>query len=136
MQQLVKQKNITISYVAEGNYFYADWIGDQSEADIRGGGEQMIATMKRLKAQFGCTKVINDNRRVTGIWGHSVEWAANEWLPAMVAAGLESFAWILSPAAMTNMSGLRLRLKGGDTAAKIMSTFTDEQQAKNWLKGR
>jgi hypothetical protein len=133
---LHRSDKIVIEFEPTENWIYTDWIGTQSEKDIRAGGLQMIQAMKDMHAKNRCTKVLNDNRRVTGLWGHSVEWAEREWLPEMVAAGLKSFAWVLAKESLTNLSGLRLRLKASESSGDLMMAYSDIEEAKKWLLGR
>jgi hypothetical protein len=136
MTKLHEASNIVIEYDTAESWIYSEWIGPQSESDIRGGGHAMISAMRKMNAKYGCTRVLNDNRKVASVWGHSVDWAAKEWLPAMNAAGLKSFAWILSPQATINMSGLRMRLRAGPEVDEYMWTFGDAEEAKAWLRSR
>lgn len=133
---LHRSDKIVIEFEPTENWIYSDWIGTQSEEDIRAGGLQMIQAMKDMHAKNRCTKVLNDNRRVTGLWGHSVEWAAEEWLPEMVAAGLQSFAWVLAKQALTNLAGVRLRIKANEQSADLMTAYSDIEDAKEWLRAR
>lgn len=133
---LHRSDKIVIEYEPAEKWIYADWIGTQSEQDIRAGGLQMIQAMKDMHARCWCTKVLNDNRRVTGLWGHSVEWAEQEWLPEMVAAGLKSFAWVLAKQPLTNLAGVRLRIKANESSGDLMTAYADVEEAKTWLRGR
>jgi hypothetical protein len=132
---LHRSDKIVIEFETAENWIYTDWIGTQSEEDIRAGGLQMVRAMTDMHAKYGCTKVLNDNRRVTGLWGHSVEWAVQEWLPEMVAAGLKSFAWVLAKQSLTNLAGLRLRLKANESSGDLMTAYSDVEEAKKWLRG-
>ena len=128
--------NLVILFESEQNLIYANWLGPQDETAIRAGGTAMIDAMNAMSRAHGCTKVLNDNRQVEGVWGHSVDWAAKEWLPAMVDAGLASFAWVLSKTAVVNMSGVRMRIRADTSTTETMATFPDEATAQSWLASR
>jgi hypothetical protein len=133
---LHESPNLVIAFEPAHALIYANWLGAQDEAAIRGGGAAMLEAMRAMHQAHGCTKVLNDNRQVEGVWGHSVDWAAKEWLPAMVDAGLSSFAWILSKMALVNMSGVRMRIRVDANATELMATFPDEDSARAWLASR
>jgi hypothetical protein len=131
---LYQGPKLKLSYDPREDWLYARWIGTQSERDIRKGGMAMLQAMRGVAERYRCGRVLNDNREVVGSWSHSLQWAASDWLPQMVAAGLRRFAWVLSPDAYAALSSLRMTSSAGDLAGEAIRTFSDVAEATDWLR--
>ena len=127
LQTLFEDATITIAYDHLNEWLYADWHGDQNLTSVQGGAGEVM----RLLVQQRCSKVLNDNTRVTSMWSEAAEWGGREWFPAMTAAGLRYFAWVYSPNIYSRLStDLTLQFTSGNA---IVSTFDDIETAKAWL---
>ena len=122
-----RNKYFSISCEEGNDVMNVVWVGHQDMHSVKHGGMLMIDYLKRNK----CNKVFNDNREVLGTWSEASDWAATTWLPQMEQAGLQYFAWVLSPSAFSQLSAI----KSADNSEKSanISFFSDAQQAMDWL---
>lgn len=97
---IYSQDFIGISYDPATSILYVDWKGYQSEESVKQGCREILASMVR----HGCYLVLNDNTHVKGIWTFAAHWVGAEWFPKMKSAGLKKFAWIYSPAKLSQVS--------------------------------
>lgn len=125
---LLKEKSIVLEYDSENQWIQADWIGYQTVDSVKHGCEKILEFL----IQYKCSKVLNDNTNVTGIWSGASAWVGGDWLPRMAKAGLRQFAWVYSPSAFsrlsTNESLRNLNQK------EIAKTFDDIDTARAWLR--
>ena len=127
LQTLFEDSSIVIAYDHLNEWLYADWRGDQDLASVQSGAGEIM----RLLIQQRCSKVLNDNTRVTSMWSEAAEWGGKEWFPAITAAGLRYFAWVYSPNVYSRLStDLTLQFTTGNT---VVSTFDEIETAKAWL---
>lgn len=127
LQTLFEDSSIVIAYDHLNEWLYADWRGDHNLATVQQGCGEIL----RLLAQQRCSKVLNDNTRVTSMWSEAAEWSGKEWFPAMTAAGLRYFAWVYSPNIYSRLStDLTLQFTSGNV---IISTFDEIATANAWL---
>ena len=117
---------VTIEYIDQFHWLYADWRGYQTEHSIRTGCEKMLQAL----ISYQCSKVLNDSRNVVGIWTPASAWVGN-WLPRMKEAGLEYFAWVYSPGAMSRVTTDE-SIKNIDVSI-VVKTFEEIEAAKKWL---
>lgn len=127
---LYRASNIAIGYNSDENWLFAKWMGVQNFDDIKTGGLKMLELLKAKNAN----KVLNDNSEVKGTFAEGADWAAKEWLPKMVEAGLKHFAWILSPSTLSQMSAQTLVDAGKERNDDPIQTFADFDSAKEWLR--
>ena len=123
---LYQQPNLEIQWDEKFQWLYTDWIGYQTVPDIERGCEQIL----RLIAAKSCDSILNDNRRVEGIWTAAAEWVGKVWFADLRRAGLKNFAWIYSPARFSQLStdeALRHVPPG------VVKTFDDYETAVTWL---
>lgn len=122
-----------ISFDQARNVLVAVWSGYQNLETIKKGGEAILEAVKK----HGCGNIINDNTNVKGTWSFAFEWAANEWFPSMVGAGLKSFAWILSPDTLANKAVMTVT-QNMDTKKELINIFNPGAytQAYNWIQDR
>jgi hypothetical protein len=118
---------ITIEYNEQFSWIYADWKGYQTEHSVKEGCEKMLEALKA----FYCSKVLNDNTNVVGIWTPASAWVGANWLPRMKEAGLRYFAWVYSQSAMSRVSADE-SLRSTDVP-DIVKTFDDIESARQWL---
>ena len=127
LQLLLDEPHIAISYDHLNEWLYADWRGNQTLSTVQQGGGDLL----RLLGQQHCSKVLNDNRHVTGMWSEAAEWAGKDWFPTMLAAGLRYFAWVYSPDVYSRLStDLTLQFTPGNA---VVATFNDVELAGAWL---
>lgn len=118
---------VTIEYIDQFHGLYADWRGYQTEHSIMTGCEKMLEAL----IAYQCSKVLNDNTNVVGIWTPASAWVGGNWLPRMKEAGLEYFAWVYSPSAMSRVSTDE-SIKNTEVL-DIVKTFDEIEAAKKWL---
>ncbi len=127
LQILLDEPHVIIAYDDLNEWLYADWHGDQNLTSVQHGALELL----RLLEQQRCCKVLNDNTNVTSMWSEAAEWAGKDWFPAMMAAGLQYFAWVYSPNIYSRLStDLTLQLA---TGTPVVATFDDVDTAKAWL---
>ncbi|WP_201979978.1 hypothetical protein [Hymenobacter rubidus] len=127
LQTLLEAPHIIIAYDHLNEWLYADWQGDQDLRSVQHGALEIL----RLLQLQRCSKVLNDNTRVTSMWSEAAEWGGKEWFPAMTAAGLRYFAWVYSPNIYSRLStDLTLQFTAGNP---VVATFDDLETAKAWL---
>ena len=128
LQTLLKEPHITIVYDHEHEWLYANWLGNQNLTTVQTGALAML----RLIKEYRCRKVLNDNTYVTSMWSEAAEWGGKDWFPAMMAAGLEYFAWVYSPNTYSRLStDLTLQFTAG---VPVVATFDDLATATAWLE--
>lgn len=118
---------IIIEYDQENHWVYVDWKGYQTEQSVMTGCERMLDAVVLYK----CTKILNDNTNVVGIWTPAANWVGVNWFPRIQAAGVSYFAWVYSPSAMSRVSTDEA-LKNTVTP-DFIRTFFDINAAKSWL---
>ena len=124
---LFAEKNIQIFYDDQEEWLYVNWVGFQTVTSVMAGCEKMLEYLKAYK----CSKVLNDNSLVDGIWSGAARWGADSWFPRMREAGLEWFAWVYSPSVLSRLSTDKtLSLMEPD----YIKTFDDPEKARNWLR--
>jgi hypothetical protein len=123
---LYQQPNLEIHWDEKFQWIYADWMGYQTVAEIERGCEQIL----RLLTSKNCDSVLNDNRRVEGIWSAAAEWVGKVWFADMRRSGLRQFAWIVSPARMSQVSTDEVMRYVPPGLVKL---FDDYEPAVTWL---
>ena len=126
---LFRETYIEISFNQEAQWIYADWRGFQTVASVKAGCEKILQALQ-LKS---CTKVLNDNTHVQGIWSGASEWVAVDWFPRMRTAGMACFAWVYSPSVFSQLSTDKTL---NHTNEGFVKTFYDLKQATSWLQNQ
>jgi hypothetical protein len=121
---------ITIDYDIANHVIYANWKGYQTEGFIKKGCEKILEAM----VQFKCSRILNDNTNVIGIWTPAAPWVAVEWFPRMVDRGLKHFAWINSPSILSQVSANEALKLMPSIKVKVIRTFDDVTSGMEWLK--
>ncbi|WP_157578728.1 hypothetical protein [Pontibacter roseus] len=125
---LHRESNILIEYNHADDWIYINWRGFQSYDSVVAGCEKILECMQERQ----CTKILNDNTNVEGIWSGASKWVGQDWMPRMRAAGLECFAWVYSPSTFSRLSTDKT-LKNTEDASFI-KTFDDIETATDWLR--
>jgi hypothetical protein len=124
MKSLHHESNLQIVHLLNPNILYCNWTGPQTLEGIKQSG----AIILDLQAQYDFRKILHDNTQVVGAWHLAARWTAEEWFPAMVNAGMQHFAWVLSPNVFAETSAKRA-LPAGD----FVTTFKSYDEAFAWL---
>ncbi|WP_205502358.1 hypothetical protein [Rufibacter psychrotolerans] len=77
------------------------------------------------------SKLLNSNQNVIGSWDMALEWAQNEWAPAMRKAGLRYLAYVV-PASYYATLTVETLIQRIDDEFEIR-TFDKETDAEAWL---
>ncbi|GGK60469.1 hypothetical protein ACD591_12160 [Rufibacter glacialis] len=126
-QQIFNDSYISIVFHEEGQYVHADWIGFQTKQSVMDGCERIIEAMQH----FECSRVLNDNTHVEGIWSAAAEWVGSDWFPRLRQAGMLKFAWVYSPSMFSRLSTDKsLRFTYDTTGIEV---FENLEEAKQWL---
>jgi hypothetical protein len=67
---------------------------------------------------------------VVGIWNDASEWVAKDWFPRMRSAGLKHFAWVYSPARLSQISTDETLEHAEPGTAHLFHSLADAQR---WL---
>ncbi len=128
MDKLFYQDNIEIYYDPENNWIYVNWIGFQTTDSVKVGCGKILVYM----VTEACTKILNDNTLVEGMWSGAAKWGADIWFPDLRTNGLQAFAWIYSPSMLSRLSTDKTlsHAKQPD----YIRTFDDIEEAKAWLR--
>lgn len=116
---------VAVTYDDRG-FLYVNWRGYVCLPDVQEGCEVILRVVKK----FNCRCFINDNRELTGTWNQSLRWLSEDFMPRLVAAGLEKIAFIYSPDRSARYSLDRF-LEMNDQF--IGQTFEDYERAEQWL---
>ncbi|PKV75631.1 hypothetical protein [Pontibacter ramchanderi] len=125
---LHRQSNILIEFNHAEGWIYVNWRGYQNYDTVVKGCEKIL----ELLLETNCTKVLNDNTNVEGIWSGASKWVGQDWFPRMQAAGLECFAWVYSPSAFSRLSAEKSLQHTEDMS--FIKTFNDIEAASDWLR--
>ncbi|MDW7692629.1 hypothetical protein R9C00_12160 [Flammeovirgaceae bacterium SG7u.111] len=121
---LINKKNVKVEYFEDKGYIYVKWIGFQSTEKVIESGKEILAVFRTTK----CSKVINDNRLVTGPWSKASDWVEKEWFPQMISAGMKKFAWIFPDNVFAELSASKAMPDTG-----MVKKFDEYKSAENWL---
>lgn len=132
LQRLYKSSEIEIDLDEAERCLYVNWIGFQLVDSVKNGCEKMLDFVR----QYHCSKVLNDNTNVRGIWAGAAEWGATDWFPRMKEAGVKYFAWVYSPSFYSKMStDVTIENASEELLANnFIRTFFDYKEAQQWLQ--
>jgi hypothetical protein len=106
---------------------YADWAGVQDLQTLQRGSEQILL---HLQAEH-CSKILNDNTRVTSISAQARGWVEQGFLQQLAGVGLEYMAWVYAPdfnsRFSTDLTFLRI-------TRPVVVGFNDLVAAYAWLE--
>lgn len=120
---------ISIDYSHANGWIFVDWKGYQTEKSVMTGCEKMLEAMEK----FACSKVLNDNTNVLGIWTPAAAWVGSNWFPRMITSGLRQFAWVYSPSAFSRVSTDESLKHTPAPRPDIIRTFYRIDDAREWL---
>ena len=93
IERLDNDNYFEISYLETDGLIYTNWIGkDLTVKEVMIGSNLMLDYIKKYKA----TSMINDNRKLTGVWDEANEWIANVWTPQALSLGFKRISHIVS----------------------------------------
>jgi hypothetical protein len=125
---LYDSPTLTITYNYVDDWLYLDWHGKLDDDSIIAGALKLL----ELLQQERCTKVLNDNTHVTGLWADAARWGSNVFFPQLYTAGCRYFSWVHSPERYSQLSA---ELAVEQTSAGIIfMTFRDLATASEWLR--
>lgn len=125
---LYRESNILIEYNHADDWLYVNWRGYQNYDSVVAGCEMILNFLQDRQ----CTKVLNDNTNVEGIWSGASRWVGQDWMPRMQAAGLQCFAWVYSPSTFSRLSTDKTLKHTEDLS--FIRTFEDIEAASDWLR--
>lgn len=123
-----KEIYVTLTFEKEGGIVYVDWNGYLNVDLVKSGSEELLQMIKETKA----SKVLVDNRKVSGPWQSANEWYQTDWNPRAAKEGLTDMAVIMSDNIFTQLS-----LQGFTKVTQgvyAVCVFNSEPQARKWLK--
>lgn len=118
---------LSIEFDQKQGFIYSNWKGYQTESSVKNGCEKLLEALH----YFHCFKILNDNTNVVGIWTPASPWVGKNWLPRMLDNGLKAFAWVYSPAMLSQVSTDEA-LKHAPSTEEV-KTFRDIYSAIQWL---
>jgi hypothetical protein len=129
-EKLYASKTVDIEFDEQGQFIYANWKGFQTVENVKFNARKILDIMKDKKL----TRVLNDNRLVTGPWQGAAEWVAKEWFPQMFAAGMTHFALIQSTSVFSQLSAEKaLSVTDESWKKQGIRTFDDLEVARRWV---
>ncbi len=129
-EKLYTSKSLDIEFDEQGQFIYANWKGFQTVESIKSNAQKVLELLKQKKA----TRVLNDNRLVTGPWQGAADWVAKEWFPKMFAAGMTHFALIQSTSVFSQLSAEKTLAETNESWKKQgIRTFDDIEVARRWV---
>ncbi|HEX8532328.1 MAG TPA: hypothetical protein VF646_19965 [Cytophagales bacterium] len=125
-EKLFESPGLDVEFDPQQQYVYVNWKGFHCVESVKAGCETLLG----LLTEKQCKRVLNDNRLVCGPWMGAAEWAATDWFPRVYAAGVEQFAWIVSPNLLSLMSTEATQARNKNEKTR---TFDDAAKAAGWL---
>lgn len=122
---LLANPHLTISYEQDTQILFCRWHRRQSVETIQNNGGLILEKFKEKKAH----KILNDNLEVEGQWEDAIDWTTGYWFPAMTAAGLKYFAWVLSKDIFARVSAKR-----SGQRFNSVRFFRSHHYAYEWLR--
>ncbi len=126
---LYQAPNIQIYYDETENWLYVNWVGFQTVKLVKDSCEIMLD----LLVAECCTKVLNDNTLIEGMWSGAAKWGAFNMFPRLRAGGLEAFAWVYSQSVLSRLSTERT-INHMPEPPEYIKTFYELEEAKTWLR--
>jgi hypothetical protein len=118
---------LTISYDYLNDWLYLDWQGNLDDEAVMSGALQLLELLKQER----CSKVLNDNTRISGLWADAARWGGNVFFPQLYEAGCRYFSWVHSPERYSQLSA-DLAIEH-TSAGIVFMTFQDLRTATEWL---
>lgn len=128
LKPLYDAPTLTISYDYANDWLYLDWHGALDDDTVMAGALQLLELLKQEK----CTKVLNDNTRITGLWADAAKWGSDIFFPMLHEAGCRYFSWVYSPERFSQLSA-QLVVEHTTAGITIMP-FQSLNTATEWLQ--
>jgi len=125
---LYRNNFILIEFNHEDDWMSVNWRGIVNHHDVMAGCGEMLHFVKDRQIM----DILNDNTHVEGMWSGASKWIGEVWFPALREAGLQHFAWVLSPSTLSRLSTDKT-LKHTKSPDYI-KTFYDLDLAADWLR--
>lgn len=125
---IIQQPNLMVEYNHSDNWLYVSWCGFQPYDVVIDSCEKVLDAVLETR----CSRMLNDNTHIEGIWSGAAKWVALDWFPRMQAAGLERFAWVYPPSTFSRLSADRALQFMDDQS--FIRTFNDIEAASDWLR--
>lgn len=119
---------LTISYDYAHEWLYLDWHGHLDDDSVMAGALKLLELLPLER----CSKVLNDNTHISGIWADAAKWGGQEFFPLLHAAGCRYFGWVYASDTYSKLSA-ELALEH-TSAGIIIMTFRDVATATAWLE--
>ena len=91
---------LTISYDYTDDWLYLNWHGNLDDATVVSGALKLLELLKQER----CTKVLNDNTHISGLWDDAAMWGSDVFFPQLYEAGCRHFAWVFSSERFSQLS--------------------------------
>lgn len=125
---LYDSPTLTIGFDYLNDWLHLDWHGNLNDDVVMEGALKLLELLKQER----CSKVLNDNTNVTGLWADAAKWGSDVFFPQLYEAGCRYFSWVYSAERYSQLSA---ELAVQQTRAGItFMTFRDLQTAIEWLK--
>ena len=128
LRTLYEVPTLTISYDYSHEWLYLDWHGTLDDESVMAGALQLLELLK----QENCSKVLNDNTRITGLWADAAKWGSDIFFPMLHEAGCRYFSWVYSQERYSQLSA-QLAVQHTTAGITIM-TFQNLDTASEWLQ--
>jgi hypothetical protein len=128
LQTLYDVPTLTISYDYAHDWLYLDWHGALDDDSVMAGALKLLELLKQEK----CSKVLNDNTHITGLWADAAKWGSDVFFPMLYEAGCRHFFWVYSPERFSQLSA-QLAVEHTTAGITIM-TFKSFDTASEWLQ--
>jgi len=123
-----EEADVMVCWDYRNNWISVDWRNAPSQQTVITGCEEIFKLLILKQASL----VLNDNSKITGTWVRASSWVAEEWLPRMIAAGLEKFAWIESP--LSTLSVISAKRAAQKNKPGVIKLFKEATEAEMWLR--
>ena len=119
---------LTIEFDAANQWVYNNWVGVLPTDRVIQGCQATIDFLRENR----CAHMLNDNRNIIGSWNSANDWIAANWMPQVLALGLNRFAHIVSPGIFGQASAEEMVTRVGNQLE--IRLFKDLELAKAWLQ--
>ena len=128
LKKVFGEEYLRIEVMPSNAFINAQWSGVQSVETVKEGGYKILETIR----ESGYNKLLNSNKNVIGSWDLALDWAENEWAPAVRKAGLHYMAQVVpfSIYAALTIESLLPRIDGNFE----IRTFEEVKDAEAWLR--
>ena len=126
-EQLVHSSEyLEIRVSVEDGMLFSKW---QGWLDTTKGHTGCLKILECVK-EYKLTKILNDNSKVTGHSGDTA-WMARVWMPGLLEAGVQYFAWVYSYEFFTQ---LEIDNTVDRSTGIAIRTFLLPEDARQWLQ--